>query len=190
MADKEFSRTIKKILYRNLPMSGEYGFSNRVEGALVRSEETAAQKTAAIIVDAALDKSAAEQLCTELYSFLSGDQFFKKTKSIVISWGGETFTMMRSHGVTRLTSIKGVKADIEGISADGSFSGDWTNFYGLYKPHRSTGQVFLLTTQEKVDSLEQAGHMMCRNLVIVYPHSDQKDRPKKIKNIPCVPVRM
>ncbi len=187
MSIHTFNSNLKKILDRRLPQSTEYGWSKRVEGALVRSEDRAAHETGAIIIDDALTEEQSRQLCEVIANYLSKDANFKKTKYKTIIWRESSFSVVHEHGSTALCNIKGLKTNLSSVRTTGHDSGDWESFRDLYTPHKKAGQVILLTKQEKIDLLEQAGTLIIKNLVIAYPHSDDKERKAIIKNIPCIP---
>ena len=187
MSNRTFSRNLKKILNRRLPQSSDYEWSRRVEGALVRSEESAAHETGAVIIDDELAQEQSEKLGESLIDYLSHDINFRRTKYKTIIWRESAFSAVHEHGGLSLCSIKGLATDIKSVITKGTVSGYWENFRELYKPHKAAGQVFLLTTQEKVDLLEQAKAMGIRNMVIIYPLTDDKERRGTINNIPCIP---
>ena len=182
MSIRTFTSNLKKILDRRLPQSTEYGWSKRVEGALVRSEDSAAHETGAIIIDDALTEEQSQQLCEVISDYLSKDPNFKRTKYKVMIWRESAFSVIHEHGPTALCNIKGLKTDLGSVKTTGNDSGDWDAFRELYIPHKKAGQVILLTTQEKIDLLEQAGTIIIKNLVIAYPHTDGKERKAIIKD--------
>ncbi len=188
MSNVVFTRNLKRVLYRRLPQSNEYEWSRRIEGALVKSEESTSHDSGAVIIDDELSEDQSKKLIESLLDFLSRDAYFKRTKYNAILWKESAFSGISEHGgIITLCSIKKLKADINSVATNGTASGDWENFRKLYNPHKRAGQVFLITTQEKVDLLEQAQAMNIRNLVIIYPHTDEKKRKSLIKNIPCIP---
>ena len=86
MVDKEFTRSLRKELYKRLPQSSEYVPSRRIEGALEVSEDTVAHEFGTIIVDAEVGDDIAKTICDALYDFLSTVKFFKKTKYRLFVW--------------------------------------------------------------------------------------------------------
>ncbi len=186
MSNAIFKSKIKKVLYHKLPKATEYGYSRRIEGALERDEYTTFHESGAIIVDNELNMIQFNELCESMYDFLSKDIFFKKTKYRTMVWKDSTFNVVHEHGASALCSVKNLKTDLDSINTSGSNSGDWENFFDLYKPHKKAGQVILITTQEKIDLLEQLSNIFVKNLVIIYMHTDDKERKTKIKNIPCI----
>ncbi len=187
MTNPLFKRKLKKVLDRGLPRSNEYVRSNRVEIAYVPSEESTHHEKGAVIIDDELTEEQSKQLGEVLTDYLSHDSNFKKTKYKTMLWKESSFVNIKEHGSFTLCSIKGLKKDVNSVITSGTTSGDWENFRELCRPYRNKGQLFLLTTQEKVDLLDQARAMSIRNLVIIYPHTDEKGRKALINNIPCIP---
>ncbi len=187
MSNNIFISKLKKSLYRNLPQSSEYRPSRRVEGALERNEETTSHEFGVVIVDDELTEAQSKQLCKILYDFLSKDKYFKKTKYRTMVWKESAFAVIQEHGPSALCSVVRMKTDLDCIKTSGNSSSDWENFREIYKPHKRAGQVILITTQEKIDLLEQAHLITARNLITIYPCTDSKERRTKVKNIPCIP---
>lgn len=140
-----------------------------------------------MIIDDELPEEQSKKMIELLIDFLSHDNYFRKTKYKAMVWRESIFTAINEHSGSAFCSIKRLETDMKYITTNGTTSGSWENFKERYGPHRKAGQVFLMTTQEKVDLLEQAQQMAIRNLVIIYPHTDENKRKAYIKNIPCIP---
>ncbi len=188
MVDKEFTRSLRKELYKRLPQSSEYVPSRRIEGALEVSEDTVAHEFGTIIVDAEVGDDIAKTICDALYDFLSTDKFFKKTKYRLFVWAKKELVLVKALSSAVSVSVKGLRTNLDSMVIEETKSGDCSNFVEIYKPHKKIGQAFLITTEDKINELAQTGGITISNLIILYPSSDKKVRMICGRRIPCIPM--
>ncbi len=182
-------RLLDKALESMLPSSNEYVLSSRYEGALTGSEEKAPHKKGAIFIDSELSQDQYGMLRDQLYDYLSKNNNFKRTKYQTVLWKNAEFTVIAEHRATSVCSLNLAKTNLDRVEADGSASGDWDNFSNLCKgAYKKEGQLFLLTTKAKIETLESAGVFSYKNMIIIYPGDDENNEMRKIKGIPCIPV--
>ena len=178
-----FESELKKALHRNLPQSQGSVWSKRVEGALVKSEETVPHEYVTIIVDSSINKDNYDVLSDRIYKIIKHDEFYRWAKYRVILWDNNEFSMVSKPKI-QVSHVKDCLKELD--LRDGS-SGIWEAFWELYKPHRKAGRVIMLTTSRAIESLRESKPIGIKNLVITYycGATDSK-LLERISNIPCI----
>lgn len=177
-----FGRELSKALMKRLPQSNEYGWSRRVEGALVRSEETAAHSHVVIIIDCEISETNAAPILGEIIRFVTSNQYFRKSKYRVFLWEHGGFTLMPPLKV----SARELEQHLAKVADYDTMSGNWENFAEIYTPHKKAGQTMLITTADKIATLKNTPTARAKNLLILYPADDGKNGKLAVAGIPCV----
>ena len=177
-----FESELKKVLHRNLPQSQENVWSKRVEGALVRSEETTYHKNVTIIVDNSISQEEYDDLSDRIIKLIRTDEFYKWSNYRILQWKNNEFKMIAGPKL----QVSRVKDDMNRVIPDGSNTGTWEQFAELYKPHKKAGQVIMLTTYKAIVALREAEIPRIKNLLITYCGETDSNLRKEISGIPCI----
>ncbi len=178
-----FESELKKALHRNLPQSRDNVWSGKVEGALVKSEETVPHEYVTIIVDSSMTEDDYDSLSDRVYRVIKHDEFYRWSKYRVILWDNNEFTMVSKPKI----QVSHVKDCLKELDLGNGNSGTWETFWELYKPHKKAGRVIMLTTSEAIGSLSESKPSGIKNLVIIYCNEDTDSKlPERISNIPCI----
>ena len=179
----KFDMELKKVLMKRLPQSTEYGWSRRIEGALERSESSAPHEDVAIIVDSEIGVDVFTNISDKLYKFISKDEFFKKSHYRILLWKQDGLALISPK---RISNASHVKNYLDAVEIGSGNSTDWNEFWQFYKPHKKAGQVFLITSQAKVERMSESKAIGIKNLVIVYEGDESSSVKKVIMSIPCI----
>ena len=178
-----FESELKKTLHRNLPQSQESVLSRRVEGALVKGEETVPHEYVTIIVDSSINKDNYDVLSDRIYKIIKHDEFYRWSKYRVILWNNDEFTMISKPKI----QVSHVKDCLKELDLGNGNNGTWETFWELYKPHKKDGRVIMLTTSKAIEALRESKPIGIKNLIITYCCGDTDSKLlEKISNIPCV----
>ncbi len=179
-----FVHELEKVLYRNLPQSTGSALSRRVDSAWIENEEKVLHEFVAIIVDGDMNADEYSLIATELFQFIRRDKFFKWSKYRILWWKNDDLTLISPNKMSQMSRIK---AKLGEIIPDGTDSNStWDAFWEKYEPHKRAGQVILVKSAQRIESLKESNTGIIKNLVIVY-HGDSKSKvSQKIKNIPCI----
>ena len=181
-----FSRNLKKVLTKRLKTDSSFSYSQRYEGKMDYNEETVPHKFVTIIIDNEIDEGNYKAIANKLFDFLKTDKFFKESKYQIRLWKQEQFILTPEKKVDQRVRL--IKQYLDNIVLDGTPSGSWDNFMELYEKqgHKRAGEILFVTTQEKIESLEQQQISLIRNMVILYPGSFDTPNLMVIKRIPCI----
>ena len=72
------------------------------------------------------------------------------------------------------------------LNLDDTNSGNWDNYWELYKSYKQGGQAFLITTQEKVEALRHITVLRVNNLMVLYTALPGVNISQIISRIPCI----
>lgn len=149
----KFDRELKNVLMKRLPQSTEYGWSRRIEGALERSESSVPHDDVAIIVDSETGSDEYAVLSDKVYQFIKSDEYFRQSYYRILSWKQDGLSLISPK---RISNVGHVKHFLEEAEVNTGINSDWNEFWQYYKPHKKAGEVFLITSRDKV---EKAGIM-------------------------------
>ncbi|NLT47114.1 MAG: hypothetical protein GXX92_01745 [Clostridiales bacterium] len=179
-----FIHELEKVLYRNLPQSTGPALSRRVESAWVENEEKVPHEFVAIIVDGDMNDGEYSSLATQLFQFIRRDRFFKWSKYRILLWKNDDLKLVSPNKMSQMSHIK---TKLGEISPDGiDTNSTWDTFWEKYEPHKKAGQVILVTSGSRIESLMNSDARNIKNLVIVYNGDLENKVVQKIKNIPCI----
>lgn len=179
-----FTREMKRILIKRLPETVEYAWSRRIEGALEANQQTAPHKFVTIIIDNEINGTDYKAITKKLYMFLKNDKFFSYSTYRILLWKDKVFSLIPPN--RKELKARYLNKHFDEIELDGTPSGEWDNFWELFKPHKKAGQVFFITTQEKVESLKQLNVIGIRNLMVLYPGLAETVVVQHFSRIPCI----
>ncbi len=177
-----FESELKKTLHRNLPQSQENVWSKRVEGALVKSEETVPHEYVTIIVDSSINKDDYDVLSDRIYKIIKHDEFYRWSKYRVILWNNNEFTMVSKPKI----QVSHVKGRLKELDLGNGNNGTWDIFWELYKPYKKAGRVIMLTTSKAIESLRESKPIGIKNLVITYCGDSESKLVQKVLGITCI----
>ena len=103
-------------------------------------------------------------------------------------WSKKELVLVKAISSAVSVSVKGLRANLDSMNIEEAESGDCSNFVEIYKPHKKAGQAFLITTEDKVNELAQTGGLIIKNLIILYPSSDNSVQRICGRRIPCIPM--
>ena len=86
----------------------------------------------------------------------------------------------------RVSNVGHLPKYIEEIVVGSEVACDWDSFWQLYKPHKRAGQVILLTTADKIETMRESKAVAIRNLLVVYQGGAEVKVKEVIKSIPCI----
>ncbi len=177
-----FESELKKSLHRNLPQSQENVWSKRVEGALVKSEETVPHEYVTIIVDSSINKDDYVVISERIYKIIKHDAFYRWSKYRVILWNNNEFTMISKPKI----QVSHVKDCLKELDLGNGNNGTWETFWELYRPHKKAGRVIMLTTSKAIESLRESNTKGIKNLIITYCGNSESKLVQKISEITCI----
>ncbi len=177
-----FESELKNTLHRALLQSRESVGSRRVEGALVRSEETVHYEYVTIIVDSSISKDDFDILSDRIYKIIKHDEFYRWSKYRIILWDNNELSLVSKPKM----QVGRVKDCLKEIDLENGSNGSWETFWELYKPHKKAGRVIMLTTSEMIEELRNTKPVVIRNLVITYCGDAGNRVSELISHIPCI----
>ena len=179
-----FVHDLEKAIYRNLPQSTGPALSRRVESAWVENEEKVTHEFVTIIVDGDMNDGEYELISIQLFQFISRDKFYKRSKYRMLLWKNDDLTLVSPNKMSQMSHIK---TKLGEISPDGRKSNStWDIFWKKYKSHKKAGQVILITSAQRIESMKESDTGIIKNLVIVYRGDSASKVAQKIKKIPCI----
>ena len=178
----KFGKELAKNLIKRLPQSSSYEWSRRVEGALVRSEGMATHSHVVIIIDCEIGEEAAKPILGEISRFAKSNEYFRQSKYRIFLWQNDALSLLTPMQVSAIR----LERHFEKITAYNVVSGNWDNFKEIYTPQKKAGQAILITTAYKVAQLETMHTVRAKNLLIVYPASDEGKKSRVVAGISCI----
>lgn len=174
-----FARNLKKVLIKRLKKDSNFSYSQRYEGKMDYSEETVPHKFVTIIIDNKMDEKNYKAIVNKLFVFLNTDKFFKESKYQIRLWKQGQFILTPEKKVDQRVRL--IKQYLDDIVLE-------DNFMELYEKqeYRRAGEILLVTTQKRIESLEQQQTFLIRNMVVLYPNSFDTSNISFINRIPCI----
>lgn len=112
------------------------------------------------------------------------DKFYKCSKYRILLWKNDDLTLVSPNKMSQMSHIKTKLGEIrpDGIDTNST----WDTFWEKYEPHKKAGQVILVTSGARIESLKESSAVRIRNLVIIYRTSSKDKKVQRVFHIPCV----
>ncbi len=123
-------------------------------------------------------------LATQLFQFIRRDKFYKWSRYRILLWKNDDLTLVSPNKMSQMSHIK---TKLGEIIPDGTDSNStWDSFWEKYEPHKKAGQVILVTSESRIESLKESAAVRIRNLVIFYCISSEDKKVQRVFHIPCI----
>ena len=165
-----FARALKRVLLSRLPQDGGYQWSNKIEGMLIRSEESTAFDKVVFVIDTALTPEQLLLLSHETYMVIRKNSTLRASKY--------NYLICRKDGVDNTRIIRGRWSSaihvLEAMDAlrqtqyvcDGNPDGE--NILTECEKCFRFGQIIVFTTEAKVKMLKTISAKVRKKTIIVY----------------------
>jgi len=179
-----FESQFIKQLRKKMQDEVSYSWSRRVEGMLQQDVNSVAPQRAALVIDADLEQETMKEMIVNVINVLRKDRDFRETAFAVFVWEQDKLSKQK---IVASDFIKPrfMEKILEALDISNTSGGTWDNLKEISGPIAKAPLKILLTTADKINSLETSD-FIGRNYLIVYSGEEDAISMKTIKRIPCV----